>query len=44
MLEESFDLDDKFCNPDDLEESWKKTKMSDKFMTFFSSLFNKKSI
>ena len=40
MLEESFDLDDKFCNADDLEKSWKKTKMSDKFMTFFSSLFN----
>ena len=39
ILEESFDYDDKFCDADDLERSWKKTKISDKLMTFFSTLF-----
>ena len=45
ILEESFVLDDKFCDDDDLETSWKKKKISDKFMTFSSTLFNiKKSL
>ena len=45
ILEESFVLDDKLCDDDDLETSWKKKKNSDKFMTFFSTLFNiKKSL
>ena len=45
ILEESFDLDDKFCVADDLETSWKKTKISDKFIAFFSPLLNiKKSL
>ena len=44
-MEESFDLDDKFCVADDLETSWKKTKISDKFIAFFSPLLNiKKSL
>ena len=39
IREVSFDLDDKFCDADDLETSWKKTpEISNKFMTYFSTL------
>ena len=40
ILEKPFDLDDKFCDADDLETSWKKTNISVTFTTFFSALFN----
>ena len=39
IREVSFDLDDKFCDADDLETSWKKNpEISNKFMTYFSTL------
>ena len=40
ILGDSFDLDDKFCHAHDLETPSKKTKIYDKFMIFFSTLFS----
>jgi hypothetical protein len=35
-----FGLGDKFCDSEEIKESWEKTQMSDGLLTFFSSLFN----
>jgi hypothetical protein len=36
----TFNLNDKFCDGDELKESWENTPMLDQLLTFFSSLFN----
>ena len=45
IMKQSFHIDDKYCDADELSESWQKTLFPDEVMTFFSSFFNiKKSV
>ena len=45
LMKQSFHIDDKYCDADELSESWQKTLFPDEVMTFFSTFFNiKKSV
>ena len=35
-----FGLQDKFCNSEELKQSWQNTKIPDEVIAFFSELFN----
>lgn len=35
-----FNLEDSFCDSNDLKESWERTRMPDSMLTFFSALFD----
>ena len=38
-MNHTFNLDDKFCDADDLKHSWYQTKIPDEIVGFFSTLF-----
>ena len=40
LLQENFDLQDKFCDAHDLEESWKNIVVPEQITIFLSTLFN----
>ena len=44
LLEVNFNLDDSFCDAHDLSQSWRKTKIPDVLLTFFSVLMNRSRV
>ena len=40
LLSVDFNLNNKFCDAEELRESWQTTKMPDEWMTFMCEIFN----